>query len=261
MEADFSNDQNYIDDIRRSLDMWINLIDTAELYWKWHTEEIVWKAIKGYDRKNLFISSKVFKTNLHYHDLINSAKNSLERLWVDFFDLYIIHSPNDEIDIKETIEAMNYLVEQWLTKNIGVSNFKKETLASAQSFSKAKIVLNQCHYNLIYREPEITWLNSYCCDNDIILQAWRPLQFWDILDKDIDLLENLSKKYWKTISQIALNWLISQKNVTTISKMSKIEHIQENLWAIWRKMEDKDIELLMKSYPNQKNISDRVPLR
>lgn len=261
MEPDFSRDQEFIDDIKRSLDMGVDLIDTAELYWKWHSEELVWKAIKGYPRKNLFITSKVFKTNLHYDDLINSAKNSLERIWIDYFDLYLIHSPNDEVDMIETIDAMNYLVDNWFTKNIWVSNFKKERLELAQKNSKAKIVVNQCHYNLIYREPEVSWLTKYCNENDVILQAWRPLQFGEILSKNIELLEDLSKKYWKTISQIALNWLISQNNIVTITKMSKIEHIKENLWAIWWKMENNDIELLKNNYPHQESFSDRVPLK
>lgn len=253
-EADFSNDNKNIDDIKRVIDNWIKLIDTAEIYWNWHTEELIGKAIKNYNRKDLFITSKVFRKNLKYNDLIKSCEGSLERLWTDYLDLYLIHAPNPEIDLEETMNAMNYLYEKWFIKNIWVSNFSKETLEKAQNLSKVKIVLNQCHYNLIYREPEISWLNEYCVKNDIIMQAWRPLQYWDFLTKNNEILEKLSKKYNKTYSQIILNWVISQNNITTITKMSKEEHIKENLWAIWWKMEQEDIEFLRLNFPNQEKI-------
>jgi len=259
-DPDFSQDQKFIDDIKRCIDSWITLIDTAESYAKWHCEEIVWKAIKNYNRVDLFITSKVSQANLHYEALISSAQNTLDRLHTDYLDLYLVHLPNPDIDIEQTMSAMNYLFDKWLIKNIWVSNFKKETLESAQNASKAKIVLNQCHYNLIYREPEISWLNQYCLTNDIIMQAWRPIQYGEIMLMESDLINDLSQKYGKTYSQIAVNRLISQKNISTIIKMTKEEHIRENLWALWWQMEAEDIELLKTNYPNQKPVSDRIPL-
>lgn len=258
-DADYSNDQLWIDNIKRCIDAGINLIDTAELYGNWHTEEIIGEAIKWYKRERLFITSKVFKTNLHYNNLIDSAKKSMERLRTDYIDLYLIHAPNPDINIEETMLAMNDLVKDWLVKNIWVSNFKKETLDLAQSFSKEKIVLNQCHYNLIFREPEISWLNEYCIKNNVIMQARRPLQLWEIINASI--LQDLSKKYNKTPAQIAINWLISQKNISTITKMTKLEHIKENLWALWWEMEIEDVNKLKKEYPGQQQVSDRVPLQ
>lgn len=259
-EADSSNDLKFIDDIKRNLDFWVNLIDTAELYWNWHTEKLVWKAIKWYNRENIFLTSKVLKTNNGYDNLIKSFKRSLESLWTDYLDLYLIHFPNPEIPLEETIEAMNYLYDKWLIKNIWVCNFKKETLKKVKELSKAQIVLNQCHYNLIYREPEDSWLIDYCIQNDIIMQAWRPLQYWDLSKWNDEILEKLAKKYNKTTSQIALNWLISQENITTITKMSSENHIKENLWALWWMLEQDDIEFLKKNYPNQQKISNSVPL-
>ena len=260
-EADFSKDKEYVKEIRRALDSWITLIDTAEMYGKGHVEEVVGQAIKGYDRSKLFITSKVFKTNLHYDDVIKAAEKSLERLWTDYLDLYLIHSPNPDIEMKETIDALNYLFDKWIIKNIWVSNFTKERLELAQSMSKAKIVLNQCHYNLIYREPELSELNTYCIENDIIMQAWRPVQFGEIISNNIEIMDTLAKKYWKTYSQIAINWLISQENITTITKMSKQEHIDENINALWWEMDKEDIESLRKNYPDQIEKSDRVPLK
>lgn len=72
---------------------------------------------------------------------------------------------------------MNNIVKQGKTRFIGVSNFTTSSLKEAQSYSHEPIVLNQVHYNFIFREPERDGLLSYCQNNDVILQAWRPVQY------------------------------------------------------------------------------------
>src|SRR3989344_5308838 len=118
---DYSHDEEYIKVIKDSIKLGFNHIDTAEMYGGNHTEELIGKAIKGFDRKKLFITTKVSPENLRYKDLINSAKNSLKRLETNYIDLYLIHRPNPEISIEETMKAMNFLVDNNLVKNIGVS--------------------------------------------------------------------------------------------------------------------------------------------
>lgn len=73
-------------------------------------------------------------------------------------------------------------------------------------------------------------------------------------------MERMCQKYQKTPAQIAINWLISQKNVVTISKMGNQDHLVENLGALNWEMDQKDVEELDKNYPNQQDISDTVPL-
>lgn len=255
-----NNDESDIKAIQAALDLGVTHIDTAEIYADGYTEIIVGKGIKDFDRSKIFLASKVQKKNLNYENIIDSCKKSLARLQTYYLDLYLLHQYNPEIPLKESMEALDKLVSDGLVKNIGVCNFTKEHLEEAQSYTKNKIVCNQVHYNLIFREPEIKGLVEYCQVNDIFLSAWRPVQKGAILENIPSVLEEMCKKYNKTPSQVAINWLISQPYVVTLSKTSNTEHLNENLGALDWQMEQSDIEKLSKEYPNQQDISDAVPL-
>ena len=103
-------------------------------------------------------------------------------------------------------------------------------------------------------------MGMYCQENDVMLIAWRPLQKGMLLTEGQEVLEKMSKKYDKTPSQIALNWLLSQDNVVTLSKTRSVEHLKENLGALEWKMDNEDIEFLRNNFPGQLDISDTVPL-
>lgn len=255
-----NNDQADIQAIKKAIENGIVHIDTAENYANGYTETLVGKAIKGYDRSKLFLVSKVAPQHLQYEDVITALKASLKRLQTDYLNLYLIHAPNPEIPLKETMRAMDTLLEEGLIKNIGVCNFNIEEFKEAQSYTKNKIVINQLHLNLKYREAERRGLLKYCQTHDVMFVAWRPLQKGMLLQQAGNLVDQLAKKYHKTPAQIALNWLISQENVVTISKTQTEEHLKENLGAVDWQMDKEDIERLDKEYPNQEDISDAVPL-
>ena len=255
-----NDDEADIQAIKNAIDKGITHIDTAQNYAEGHAEKLVGKAIKGYNRSKLFIVTKLHKGNLAYNDVLSTFEESLKRLDTDYVDLLLIHAPNLEIPLKETISAMDKLVKDGLVKYIGVSNFALPRLKEAQRLSKNPIVTNQVHYNLIYREPEITGLLDYCQQNDVLLTAWRPVQKGILTQKGTPIVDEICQKYQKTPAQIAINWLISQSNVVTLSKMGDQKHLEENLGAIGWTMKEIDIERLQKEFPNQQNISDRVPL-
>lgn len=246
-----NDDAADIQGVKNAIEAGITLIDTAENYAEGQAERIIGTAIIDYDRKKLFLTSKVDKTHLHYDDLLNACKKSLERLGTDYLDLYLIHAPNDEVPLEESMRAMDALVEKGLVKNMGVSNFKTKRLFEAQKLTKNKIVTNQVYYNLINREPETDGLIEYCQKNDVILTAYRPTDKGSLLHEVPLIVVEMTKKYSKTPVQIMLNWLISQDNVITIPKMTKPEHIKENLGAVDWLMEKEDIEKLRKEFPNQ----------
>src|SRR5690606_9793351 len=114
--TDYSNDDKSIQAIRDAINLGYTHIDTAEGYGAGHCEELIGKAIKNLDRSKLIITSKVFKTNLKYEDVISSCKKSLKKLQTDYIDIYLIHAPNPEIPLEETMKAMDYLVDQKLVK-------------------------------------------------------------------------------------------------------------------------------------------------
>jgi diketogulonate reductase-like aldo/keto reductase len=246
--------------IKTAIEMGVIHIDTAEKYAQGHAERLVAEALKGFDRSKLFIVSKVASENLKHPDVIKSAKASLARLQISYLDLYLIHAPNPDVPIAETMQAMDILRSEGLIRNIGVSNFTIERLEKAQACTKNKIVANQLHLNLIFREPERKSLLAYCQKNDIMFIAWRPVQKGALTDHGTPLLDEMCAKYHKTPAQIAINWLISQPNVVTLSKMGRIEHLKENLAALGWQMKEEDIERLRREFPDQKYVSDVVPL-
>jgi diketogulonate reductase-like aldo/keto reductase len=237
--ADYSSDADSINAIMAALDLGMTHIDTSEYYGAGHTEELVGKAIKPYKREDLFITTKVYKTHLNYETVISSIKNSLKRLGTEYTDLFLVHWPNDEVAIKETMKAFEYCVDEGLTRFIGVSNFSIQRFEEAQSQLKNhKLVANQVYFNLTrvqkpyFNGLSVEELYSFCKDKNVMLIAWSPLEGGKLSKPGFLVLDEVAKKYEKTQAQVALNWLISQKNIVTIPKANNIEHIKENAGAV-----------------------------
>ncbi|NLB55607.1 MAG: aldo/keto reductase [Lentisphaerae bacterium] len=255
-----NNDERDIIALRYALHKGVTHIDTAEMYADGHCETLVGLAISGFDRSKLFLASKVWNTNLRHDDVLRSFEFSLKRLGTDYLDLYMIHKPNLEIGMQETFKALNRLVTEKTVRHIGVSNFSTDRLCSALNMSENPIVVNQVHYNLIYREPERSGLTEFCRRNNILISAWRPIQKGLIADSTSQLMRELTEKYNKSHAQIAINWLISQQKTVTISTMRTQKHLDDNLDALNFSMDQSDIERLTNDYPGQQDVSDRVPL-
>jgi diketogulonate reductase-like aldo/keto reductase len=215
--------------IQKAIRLGFTRFDTAEIYAEGHAEEILGKGIENAERKKLFITSKVCRDNLKYSKVLRACENSLKRLGLDYLDLYLIHGPNYDIPIEETVKAFDRLLDEGLIKNIGVSNFGVESLKRAQASARNKIVLNQVHYNLIFREPVAEGLLDFCQENDVMLEAWRPIEEGSLANCGVEVLDKMAKKYKKTQAQVAINWLISQKNVVAVVKSSHCGHLLENI--------------------------------
>ena len=255
-----NDDKKDISAIQYAIELGVTHIDTAESYADGYAEILIGQALKGYDRRKLFIVSKIHREHLSYDDVISACEKSLKRLQINYLDLYLIHFPSFDVPIQETLRALDKLLDEKLVKNIGVSNFKTERLKEAQKFTKNKLVVNQVYYNLVTREPEHEGLLKYCQEEDVLLEAYRPVEKGAILNTPAPLLCELAKKYQKTPAQIAINWLISQQNVITLSKTSAKEHLEENLGAIGWNMKKEDIEKLRRDFPNQQEKSEALPL-
>lgn len=261
VEADTTQDKEHISAIKAAIRLGITLIDTAESYAHGHAEELIGKAINGFDRKSLFITSKVSPEHLKYDNLITSAKESLRRLNTDYIDLYLIHTPNQDIPIQETMEAMDTLVEQKLIRCMGVSNFSVEQIKEAQKYTRNKIVANQIEYSLLARDKGRVTDNMeseiipYCQENNILIMAWRPLAKGELARPGFKLMDELAQKYNKTQAQIALNWLISKKGIVAITKSSQTSHLEENLEAMGWRLKQEDVDRLdMERFYKDKTI-------
>lgn len=242
---DSSDDEQSVAAIKEAIKFGMWHIDTAEMYSSGHAEQIVAKAIKGIPREQVFITTKVLPSNLKREYLLAAARSSLQRLQVSYVNLYLIHWVNSVGQIREAIEAMDELVESGKVKHIGVSNFSTTQLKLAQSYTDNKIVTNQVEYSLLDRSCEKELL-PYCQENDVILTAYSPLAQGKLLKNKT--LAAVAETHGKTSAQIALNWLISKKNVITIPKAATVEHVHENVGAAGWKLDDEDMKLLEKEF-------------
>lgn len=255
--TDTTYDKENIYAIKTAIELRITHIDTAEMYGHGHSEELVGQAISGFNRKDLFITTKLLPEHLRYDDVFTSAEGSLRRLKTDYIDLYLIHMPNPEIPIQETMRALDLLVEQGLIKFIGVSNFSVGQMKEAEKYAQNKIVADQIEYNLLVRNQQGMFTRDmeskiipYCQENDILVIAYKPLERGRLARPGFKVLDELAGKYNKTQSQIAINWLVSKKRVVTISKAAKVEHLEENLGAIGWKLGPEDMSKLDNEFSN-----------
>jgi diketogulonate reductase-like aldo/keto reductase len=227
-----------VEPLRRGIELGAFLIDTAEMY---RTEDVVGQAVKGI-REQVFIASKVSGGHLRYDDVLHAADASLRLLETGCIDLYQIHWPNSSIPIKETMRAMEALVDRGLVKYIGVSNFSVGQLRAAQAaMSKYPIVSNQVLYNLNSRAIEDDLL-PYCQQQNVTVIAYTPLDDGRLAAKPrfrrsqgMKVMEEVASQVGKTLAQVALNWCTSHPNVIAIPKSDSVARTEENCGASgWR---------------------------
>ncbi|MFC1663474.1 aldo/keto reductase [Patescibacteria group bacterium] len=247
------NDNQDIQAIKRALELGITHIDTAEIYANGHAEELVAEAIKEYNRSDLFITSKVPAPHQGYDDLIKSAQASIKRLNTNYIDLYLLHSPS-AVPLKESMKAMDTLVENELIKHYGVSNFIISDLEEALSHSKYGVVNNQIHVSLTARAYEEKGVLEFCTKHNILVSAFRPLDKGKLPNASDKLMEEMKEKYSRPASQIALRWIIQQPNMVAIFKAAQIDHLEEDLGALEWKLDKSDVRILTDEYPTGKTF-------
>lgn len=238
---DYSRDDEYVELLKKAIEMGYTHIDTAEYYGAGHTEELVGRAIKFFRREDLFIVSKVWPNHLRRDDLLRSLEATLRRLDTDYVDLYLIHWPNPEVPLEETLDAMAEGVRMGLIKHVGVSNFDRDLLEEAVHKSKEPIVCDQVLYNIEDRGPERTGLLQYCQENGITLVAYSPLKRTKLSEETRKVLERVALKHGVTIYQVMLAWLISKPAVVAIPKAGSLEHLRENLEALNLKLTEEEL--------------------
>jgi len=216
-----------VDALKAGLECGISLIDTAEIY---QSEPLVAEAIRGHKRDGLFLATKVWSNHLRRDAVIKSLEGSLRRLETAYVDLYQVHFPSGSVPIGETMSAMEELVSQGKVLAVGVSNFNIEQLKEANaSLKKSQLASIQMPYNLVNRSVERDIL-PYCVQEGIAVMAYYPLAHGRLTASDSRASE-LSAKYSKSESQLALRWLSQKRNVFPIPRASKRTHVQENASA------------------------------
>ncbi len=225
-------DKENVTAIRMAIELGLTHIDTAEYYGAGHAEELVGEAIESYPRDSLFITTKVWHSHLHYDDLMESMRKSLKRLNLDYVDLYLVHWPNPDVPLRETMEAMERCAEEGYTRFIGVSNFNWSLMREAQSHLESHaLVANQVEYSLLDQKPKMDLLPHMQAEGQTMI-AYRPLGRGILAKPGNKALDEVAEKYGKSQAQVALNWLISQEKVVAIPKSSNPVHLLDIVGAV-----------------------------
>ncbi|MDP4086850.1 MAG: aldo/keto reductase [Bacillota bacterium] len=220
-------------------------IDTAALY---QNEDGVGRAIKesGVPREDLFITTKVWNTDQGYESALQAFETSIQKLGLDYIDLYLIHWPVKGKFI-DTWKALEKLYKDGRVRAIGVSNFHVHHLKELLTHAEIKPMVNQLEYH-----PHLTQLevHEFCKQEGIQLEAWSPLKRGKLFDDPV--INNIAKKYRKTAAQVILRWDL-QNEVVTIPKSVKEQRIIENATIF-------DFELTMEEMKkiNGLNRNERV---
>lgn len=228
------------DECRRSVETAFEVgyrhIDTADVY---GNHEEVAKAIRnsGLKREELFITSKVWRSELTRKLALYAGDRFLDELDIEYLDLLLVHWPNKDVPISETMSAFGELKEKGITKSIGVSNFTIDHLEAILK-TNINISVNQVEFHPSLNQED---LRKYCDEKGIVLTAYSPNAQGE--DFKLDEVKKLANKYSKTESQIILNWIIN-KNIVAIPRSSNPKHIKENLESWDWEMEDDDYKSL-----------------
>ncbi|UOQ91609.1 aldo/keto reductase [Halobacillus shinanisalinarum] len=198
-------------------------IDTAAIY---GNERQVGEAIANSDvpREELFITTKVWNTDQGYDNTLKAFDVSLEKLGLDYVDMYLIHWPTPDFDdYVETYKALEQLQKDGKVKAIGVCNFNIDHLQRLLDECDVKPAVNQveCHPYLAQNK-----LKDFCRKNGILLEAWSPLmQGGDVLKDDV--VQAIALEHSKTSAQVIIRWHL-QNGTIVIPKSITPSRIEEN---------------------------------
>jgi len=206
--------------VREALDIGYRHIDTAQMY---GNEEEVGRALRdaGLARDEVFLTTKIWRDHLAPEDARRTTVESLDKLGVDAVDLLLIHWPNDDVPLDETLAVMVEMHQEGKTRSIGVSNFPSALLRRALEL--APIVCNQVEYHPFLGQETLLGIAR---EHDLLLTAYSPLAR-GLVPEDPTLRE-IGRRHGKSAVQVALRWLIQQPQVAAIPKAATAEHRRAN---------------------------------
>ncbi len=218
--------------------------DTASLY---ETERALGKAIKesGIPREEFFIASKVWINEMGYEETKAALHRSLDRLQMDYLDLYLIHWPRrteGDTDWKQrdldTWRAMEEMKKEGLIRGLGLSNFLPHHLDNILENCTEKPLVDQLEIHPGYSQEAAV---SYCKEKGVLPQAWSPLGRNRILEHGF--FTELAEKYNKSVAQICLRFLL-QKGIVPLVKSGNYERMKQNQDIFDFEIEKEDMHML-----------------
>ena len=224
-----------INSVKDAINLGYTHIDTAEYY---ENFKEIGEAIKDIDRERLFITSKVWYDDLKYDSVISACKKALSEMQIHYLDLFMIHWPNKNIDLKETLSAFKKLHDDGLFRTFGVSNFMVSHLKKVLEYCNEidlPICVNQVEFHPFLKQNEVL---EFCNKNEIKVTAYSPIARGKVNDNII--IRNIALKYNKSPMQISLRWLLD-KGIIVIPKATSMEHLISNMDVFDFKLENDEI--------------------
>ncbi|KML33657.1 aldo/keto reductase [Rossellomorea marisflavi] len=200
-------------------------IDTAAIY---QNEKSVGKGVQNaidaglVTREELFITSKVWNDGLSYDETIQAYNDTLERLGLEYLDLYLIHWPGQN-KYMEPWKALEALYKEGRIKSIGVSNFQVSHLEHLLETAEVKPVINQIEFHPKLVQEDV---RAFCEKHDIQVEAWSPLMNAELLNHET--VNEIAESLGKSAAQVILRWDL-QHGIVTIPKSMTESRIKENI--------------------------------
>jgi aryl-alcohol dehydrogenase-like predicted oxidoreductase len=233
--------------LKRTVELGINFIDTADSYGPHVSEELIAEALYPYP-KGLVIATKggLLRTgphqwpiNAHPNHLREALEGSLKRLKQDQIQLYQLHRVDPEVPYEQTLEFLQKVQEEGLVKHIGLSEVGVEQIIKAQEFVKVVSVQNM--YSVDNRKWETVL--EYCKNSDMAFIPWYPLNAGNV--HVIEKLNHIGHKYQASAHQVALSWLLHHSDtILLIPGTSKVKHLEENYGALKISLSPEDMKEL-----------------
>lgn len=235
--------------VEEAIKVGYRLIDTAQAY---GNEEAVGRAIKvsGVAREELFITTKLWISHMSYEGAKKAFYESLEKLDLEYIDLYLLHQP-----IGDTFGAWRALEELYAEgkiRAIGVSNFKMDQLANISLFNKVKPAINQIELHVFNQKEED---QRYMESKEIQIQSWGAFAEgrFDVFQNSV--LKEIGEKYGKTTAQVMLRWQL-QRGIVSLSKSATLERIRQNFDIFDFELSKKDMEKIAEINTNTTVFAD-----
>jgi aldehyde reductase len=231
--------------LRLGLDRGATLIDTAEMYGEGRAEQLVGEAISG-RREEVFLVTKIYPHNATRRGTPQACERSLRRLHTDRIDLYLLHW-RGSVPLEETMEAFASLQRAGKIRHYGVSNLDLSDLRELFELQTGRAIqVDQLLYNLTRRGIEwelLPWLRQ----QHIPVMAYSPIEEGRLLRHP--QLVQFARTHEMTAAQVALTWLLSRDGVIAIPKTSRRERLLENLEALAKKLDARQLAELDRLFP------------
>ncbi len=233
--------------VRHALEIGYRHFDTAQAY---GNEDRVGKAMKaaGIERGEIFLTTKLWRESLHADDVRSTAEASLKQLRTEYVDLLLIHWPNAEVSLAETLGAMRSLQDAGKVRFIGVSNFTPTLMREARRH--AKIFANQVEYHPFLAQNKLLEMAR---EQDFMLTAYSPLARGAVMDNES--LVAIGQAHGKSPAQVALRWLLQQEKVCVIPKAATAEHRTANFDLFDFFLSEKEMAAIFKLDENRRFIA------